>query len=62
MSQLIWDMHDDIEGQLTAIGLLPDNESHELEEIRAAFDKLVERYQEAMKLLINVINFLTDSI
>ena len=56
MSQSIWDMHDDIEEQLTAIGLLPDNESHELEEIWAAFDKLVERYQEAMKLLTDVIN------
>lgn len=49
MSQSVWDMHDDIEEQLTAIGLLPDNESHELEEIWAAFDELVERYKEAIK-------------
>ena len=56
MSQSPWDLHDHIEDQLTAIGLPPDNESHELEEIWAAFDKLVERYQEAMKLLTDVIN------
>ena len=61
MSQSPWDMHDDIEEQLTAIGLLPDNESHELEEIWAAFNELVERYQEAMKLLTKVvISFETD--
>ena len=49
MSQSVWDMHDDIEEQLTAIGLLPDNESHELEEIWAAFDELVRHYKEAIK-------------
>jgi len=51
MSYSIWDMHDDIEEQLTAIGLLPDNESHEIEEIWAAFYELVRHYKEAMKLL-----------
>ena len=56
MSQTAWDLHDHIEEQLTAIGLLPDNESHELEEIWAAFDELVERYQEARKLLTDVLN------
>ena len=61
MSQSLWDMYDDIEEQLTIIGLLFDNESHELKEIWAAFDELVERYQKAMKLLTNVvISYETD--
>lgn len=46
MNQSPCGLHDHIEDQLTAIGLLPDTESHELEEIWAAFDELVERYQE----------------
>ena len=56
MSQSPWDLHDHIEEQLTAIGLLPDTESHEFEEIWAAFDELVERYQERKKLLVDVVN------
>lgn len=56
MNQSPWDLNDHIEEQLTAIGLLPDTESHELEEIWAAFDELVERHQEAMRHLIGVIN------
>ena len=56
MSYSPWDLHDHVEEQLTSTGFLPPDAEYSNEEIWAAFDKLVERYQEAMKRLTDVIN------
>lgn len=45
MSYSPWDLHDAVEEQLTTIGFLPPNVEHSNEDIWAAFDALVERYQ-----------------
>ena len=56
MSYSPWDLHDNVEEQLTALGFLPPDVEHSNEDIWAAFDQLVEKHQAAMKLLTDVIN------
>lgn len=56
MSYSPWDLHDEVEEQLTALGFLPADVEHSNEDIWAAFDRLVEQHQAAMKLLTAVIN------
>ena len=45
MSYSPWDLHDNIEEQLTVLGFLPSDVEHSNEDIWTAFDQLVEKYQ-----------------
>ena len=56
MSYSPWDLHDNVEEQLTALGFLPSDVECSNEDIWTAFDQLVEKYQAAMKLLTDVVN------
>ena len=56
MSYSPWDLHDNVEEQLTALGFLPSDVEHSNEDIWTAFDQMVEKYQAAMKLLTDVVN------
>ena len=56
MSYSPWDLHDNIEEQLTVLGFLPSDVEHSNEDIWTAFDQLVEKYQEHTKLLVDVVN------
>lgn len=49
MSYSPWDLHDCVEEQLTAIGFLPADVEHSNDDIWAAFDQLVEKYQALIK-------------
>ena len=49
MSYSPWDLHDNIEEQLTVLGFLPSDVEHSNEDIWTAFDQLVEKYQALIK-------------
>ena len=49
MSYSPWDLHDNIEERLTALGFLPSDVEHSNEDIWTAFDLLVEKYQALIK-------------
>ena len=56
MSYSPWDLQDNIEAQLTALGFLPSDVEYSNEDIWTAFDQMVERYQKHTKLLVDVVN------